>query len=618
MALWHAVHAGRALMAEEAEATAMGDGPGSAAKGGLAGLVLLAPREGTPGERLADLGAAFAPLARDPGCRGILLVLRGRGGALDPSDAQAAGQLARRIEACPHPVIAHLAGAVSGVEAALALAAHYRLAEPGASLSFPEARFGLLPGAGVTQRLPRLIGAAEALRMLLATRPEGAATLLAMGALDQVGEGGPEAALADFLAARGGALPPPRPTARRDEALRDGRTWLAACRAAATASGAAAGGAGAAIPRAVEAALLLPFAQGLSFEEVSLEDLVALPQTRALALAAKAEAAARARLRAVEAGQAGAAPAAPLTRLGLWHAGATRAELVIAALARGLAVNLAGPDREALRALVDRVATLQQAMVAQGRLAPEARDADWTRLALREDAARLAAASDLVLVAGPEGIAPDEAGAVPILLLGLPSQEASRWKGVPALLPAMAPGGHAELSQEADAPPAATAAALALARRMGWAIQVVGPGGFIAPALRRVLHALPAQLGALGHDRRAISEGLAAAGVGAVTLGPREAPGGALLEIGRMGIAALANEGANLIAQGIAASAAEVDAAALAAGIMPRWAGGPMYQADLRGPLLLRADLQRLKGEGRLAMSEALDAALRSGRRFYD
>ena len=75
--------------------------------------------------------------------------------------------LCARVAASPKPVIAALQGSVLGGGLELALAACLRLAEPGTELGLPEVTLGLLPGAGGTQRLPRLIGAKPALGLLL-------------------------------------------------------------------------------------------------------------------------------------------------------------------------------------------------------------------------------------------------------------------------------------------------------------------------------------------------------------------------------------------------------------------------------------------------------------------
>ena len=74
----------------------------------------------------------------------------------------------RRLETCGKPFAAAINGVALGAGFELALACHYRVLadEPKAGVGFPEVKIGLLPGAGGTQRLPRLIGVAEALRLI--------------------------------------------------------------------------------------------------------------------------------------------------------------------------------------------------------------------------------------------------------------------------------------------------------------------------------------------------------------------------------------------------------------------------------------------------------------------
>jgi 3-hydroxyacyl-CoA dehydrogenase len=95
-----------------------------------------------------------------------------------------------RIEASRKPVIAAIHGAALGGGLEVALAAHYRIAVEGAKLGLPEVQLGLMPGAGGTQRAPRLIGVAAALDIMLSGRHVSAAEALKLGLVDRVGESG--------------------------------------------------------------------------------------------------------------------------------------------------------------------------------------------------------------------------------------------------------------------------------------------------------------------------------------------------------------------------------------------------------------------------------------------
>ncbi|MBK6999294.1 MAG: enoyl-CoA hydratase/isomerase family protein [Rhodoferax sp.] len=71
------------------------------------------------------------------------------------------------LEHSPKPVIAAIHSVAMGGGLELALGCHYRIAAPGASIALPEVKLGLLPGAGGTQRLPRLLGVEAALNMVV-------------------------------------------------------------------------------------------------------------------------------------------------------------------------------------------------------------------------------------------------------------------------------------------------------------------------------------------------------------------------------------------------------------------------------------------------------------------
>jgi 3-hydroxyacyl-CoA dehydrogenase len=88
------------------------------------------------------------------------------------------------IEASLKPVVAALHGVAFGGGLELPLGCHYRVGAPSASVALPEVTLGLIPGAGGTQRLPRLIGAERGLGMILSGKPEPADKALSLGILD--------------------------------------------------------------------------------------------------------------------------------------------------------------------------------------------------------------------------------------------------------------------------------------------------------------------------------------------------------------------------------------------------------------------------------------------------
>ena len=94
-----------------------------------------------------------------------------------------------RLENLSVPVVAALFGTALGGGFEIALACHYRIAATTTRVGFPEVTLGIIPGAGGTQRLPRLIGAEKALEMIIEARPIDAKTALDYGALDRVAEG---------------------------------------------------------------------------------------------------------------------------------------------------------------------------------------------------------------------------------------------------------------------------------------------------------------------------------------------------------------------------------------------------------------------------------------------
>jgi 3-hydroxyacyl-CoA dehydrogenase len=179
----------------------------------------------------------------------------------------------------PKPVTAALHGTVLGGGLELALACQFRVAAPGTKLGFPEVSLGILPGAGGTQRLPRLVGAKAALDMIVGGVPVSAARALALGLVDEVVEGDLDAGTLAFV----------------ERALAEGRSGskLGERVAQPEPSGffaeyeqsIAAESRGRIAPlycvRAVRAALELPFAEGIELERRLFRELVRSPQSKA-------------------------------------------------------------------------------------------------------------------------------------------------------------------------------------------------------------------------------------------------------------------------------------------------------------------------------------------------
>jgi 3-hydroxyacyl-CoA dehydrogenase len=94
--------------------------------------------------------------------------------------------LEAQIETAPKPAVAAIHGTALGGALELALACHYRIAVPSARCGLPEVKLGILPGAGGTQRLPRIVGAEKALELILSGEHVPARAALDMGLLDEL------------------------------------------------------------------------------------------------------------------------------------------------------------------------------------------------------------------------------------------------------------------------------------------------------------------------------------------------------------------------------------------------------------------------------------------------
>ncbi len=171
----------------------------------------------------AGLFGALAHLRTDPTFKALVLRCEGNnfftGADINefsgpPKEAEYR-DLYGQFEGLSIPCVAALHGSAIGGGFELALAFHYRVATPTAKVMLPEVTLGIIPGAGGTQRLPRLIGPDNALRMIFDAKPVPAPLAKEQGLIDEIISGDLVAgavAYANALVARGAG---PRPTSAR-------------------------------------------------------------------------------------------------------------------------------------------------------------------------------------------------------------------------------------------------------------------------------------------------------------------------------------------------------------------------------------------------------------------
>ena len=187
------------------------------------------------------------------------------------------------------PVVAAIHGYALGGGLEIALACHYRVAVPSAKVGLPEVQIGILPGAGGTQRLPRLIGPKAALEMITSGRHVPAEEAAKLGIVDELA---PEGQLKEAAMAFARRIAATRPLPRirdKEEKLAEGTPALFEATRKAIARRARNQRAPYACIEAVEAACTLPFDEGCALERKLFDEQVNSDEARALRYAFFAE-----------------------------------------------------------------------------------------------------------------------------------------------------------------------------------------------------------------------------------------------------------------------------------------------------------------------------------------
>ncbi|WP_302410063.1 3-hydroxyacyl-CoA dehydrogenase NAD-binding domain-containing protein [Comamonas kerstersii] len=330
----------------------------------------------------AGLLAAVEQAAADAAVKALLIVGEGKAfiAGADirefgkPAMPPSLPEVCNAIEASGKLVVAAIHGAALGGGLEIALSAHYRLALPKAQLGLPEVNLGLLPGAGGTQRAPRVMGVKAATELMLSGKHLNAKAAAAAGLVDKLVEG--DDALAAGLAytrellAAGGAV---RRT--RDIEIADKMAALADLEALAIETAKKARGlfSPMKIIECAKAAVELPFEQGLAKERELFLQCLESPQRQGLIHAFFAE------REVSKIPEAKAAAPRAFAKLAIIGGGTMGAGITVAALDAGFPVIMIERDAESIARGQANVEKVYNGLIAKGRMTEEGKAAIMAR-----------------------------------------------------------------------------------------------------------------------------------------------------------------------------------------------------------------------------------------------
>jgi len=302
-------------------------------------------------------------------------------------------QVIERFENAAKPIVAVLHGTALGGGLELALGCHYRVALPGAKVGLPEVKLGLLPGAGGTQRLPRLTGVEAAIEMITSGRHVGAEEAAQLGIVDGlVQENDPRAAAVAY----GETIAIDNASVRRVRDL-DQKLKVAPGTIEAEKMKVAQRYRGRLSPlkcvEAVEAAIALPFDEGLRRERALFDECMASPQRKALIHVFFGERAV-AKVPGIDEG----VPARPVKEAAVIGAGTMGGGIAMCFANAGIPVTLVETTREALERGLERIRGNYEGSVKRGSLSMKEMEHRMTLIRPSLDLATIATA-DLVIEA---------------------------------------------------------------------------------------------------------------------------------------------------------------------------------------------------------------------------
>jgi len=291
-----------------------------------------------------------------------------------PAQPPSLPDVCNRIEACGKIVVAAIHGPALGGGLEVAMAAHYRVALPAAKLGLPEVNLGLLPGAGGTQRAPRLMGAKAAAELMLSGQHLGAHAAFDAGLVDRVAQGtDPVAAGLQYAEELLAANAPVRRT--RDLAIADKAAALAELDALALDTAKKTRGlfSPGKIVECVRAAVEMPFDAGLARERALFVQCLESPQRQGLIHAFFAE------RETAKIPEAKAAAPRALAKLAVIGGGTMGAGITVSALDAGFSVTMVERDADSIARGQANVEKVYDGLIAKGRMTPEAKTATMAR-----------------------------------------------------------------------------------------------------------------------------------------------------------------------------------------------------------------------------------------------
>lgn len=291
-----------------------------------------------------------------------------------PPRAPSLPDVCNTIENSSKPVVAAIHGTTLGGGFELALAAHYRIAHKDTKVGFPEVNLGLLPGAGGTQRLPRLSGGLPALNLIMTGKQVNAQFALKRNMIDAISE---DNLLMDGLKMAlklGQRKTPITATKDRRDGMQDPVSYQKVMRMRRSElpdDGMFVPGK---IIDCVEAALLLPFESGLAFEREMFEDCLASEQSKALRHVFIAERKA-AKIPELETGTA-----RDVKTVGIVGGGLMGAGIAVVMLTAGMTVKMIERDQESLHLGLSRIKAILDGNLSSGRITKGAHEAQLNHL----------------------------------------------------------------------------------------------------------------------------------------------------------------------------------------------------------------------------------------------